>query len=236
MKNILRKKKKNQGLGRVVRFDERSRDYPVSELFTKSILTSDLRTKTWRRPLALDQTTTPQCVGYSLWGAYNTQPQTRRYTYDQRTQYSPTDIYNGAQLLDEWAGEEYDGSSVLGGVKWLHQMSLIKEYRWCFTLDDVLLTLSNVGPVVVGTNWLSDMFNAPDPDPGRTASAQYALSYWGDIVGGHAYELHGIDVVNEIVIGTNSWGTGWGDEGRMYLRWEDLEALLADQGEALVII
>lgn len=231
MKNPL-KKRKHPGLGRVARFDERSRDYPVNQLLTETAL----RTKTWRRPIALDQGNTPQCVGYSLWGAYNTQPQTRRYTYAQRTLYSPTDIYNGAQLLDEWAGEGYAGSSVLGGVKWMHQTGLIKEYRWCFTLDEVLLTLSNVGPVVVGTNWLAEMFNAPDPDPGRTPTPEYALWCSGSSAGGHAYELHGINIENEVVIATNSWSPGWGDEGRMYLKWDDLEMLLADQGEALVII
>lgn len=220
------------GMGRKVSFDERSKDYPIRQLLGETTL----RNKVWRRPIALDQGITSECVGYSLWGAYNTQPQTRSYPFAQRTMYTPTDIYHGAQLLDEWAGENYDGSSVLGGVKWMHQMGLIREYRWCFTLDEVLQTLAYVGPVVVGTNWLSDMFNGPDPDPGRLAAPEYALSCTGAAAGGHAYELHGVDIDGELVIGTNSWSSSWGDEGRMYIKWEDLDTLLQDQGEALVIV
>ena len=227
-----KKKQKRSGLGRIASFDDRSLDYPVRQLLD----TTSLVSKTWRRPLALDQGNTPQCVGYSLWGAYNTQPQTRTYSYETRTKYSPTDIYRGAQLLDVWAGEDYDGSSVLGGVKWMHQMGLIKEYRWCFSLQDVLETLSTIGPVVVGTNWLSEMFDGPDPDPGRKTKARFTLNCSGNNAGGHAYELHGIDVEDELVIATNSWSPEWGDEGRMYLKWADLERLLDDRGEALVIL
>jgi len=220
------------GLGRIPSFDERSRAFPMRSLLTQE----PLRTKTWRRPGALDQGQTPQCVGYSLWGALNTGPLTRRYPIEVRRRYSPTEIYNGAQSLDEWPGTDYDGSSVLGGVKWLRQQGIIKEYRWCFTLDDVLQTLAYQGPVVVGTTWLNEMFNGPDPDPGRTVDLRYALPCLGGNAGGHAYELHGINVEHELVIGTNSWSKGWGDEGRMYIKWSDLQRLLDDYGEALVLL
>jgi hypothetical protein len=219
------------GLGRIPSFDERSRDYPI-----RALSVGPIRTKTWRRPLALDQGNTPQCVGYSLWGAYNTGPLTSTYSLTKRHSITPTDIYNGAQTLDEWPGTDYEGSSVLGGVKWLKANGFISEYRWCFSLDDVLTTLSNVGPVVVGTDWLTEMFNGPDPDPGRTASLANALPCLGDVAGGHAWELHGINVTEQIVIATNSWSPSWGDEGRMYVKWDDLQRLLDNQGEALVIL
>lgn len=222
------------GLGRIVNFDERSRDFPVSAVMPAGA--EELRTKKWRRPRALDQGVKPHCVGFSLWGALNTQPLTSMYDYSVRRAYTPEQIYHGAQLNDPWPGEDYDGSSVLGGAKWLYKMGVIREYRWAFGLSDVLQTLSYVGPVVVGTDWHMDMFDAPNPEVGYFPQAKYALRVSGLMAGGHAYELHGINVAEKVVIATNSWSRGWGDGGRCYLTFDALDALLKSQGEAVVLL
>jgi len=222
------------GLGRIKRFDERSRSFPVTAALPKEAVA--LRDKTWRRPKALDQGETPQCVGYSLWGALNSQPLTSTYPYSVRRAFTPTEIYQGAQKNDYWAGEDYDGSSVLGGAKYLRAAGVVREYRWAFGVEDVLQALSWIGPVVVGTNWYQNMFYGPNPETGYFPEAKYSLDVAGPLAGGHAYELHGLRVKQEVVIATNSWSAGWGDNGRCYLTFEDLGRLLTAQGEAVVLL
>lgn len=222
------------GLGRIKRFDDRSRSFPVTAALPREA--EGLQDKTWRRPRAMDQGTTPQCVGYSLWGALNTQPLTSTYSYDVRRAYTPAEIYAGAQKNDYWAGEDYDGSSVLGGARFLRSAGAIREYRWAFGIEQVLQALSWVGPVVVGTDWLRNMFTAPNPETGYFPKARYALDVAGPMAGGHAYELHGLRVKQEVVIATNSWSTEWGDNGRCYLTFSDLDLLLQAEGEAVVLL
>lgn len=220
------------GLGRLVEFDERSRQYPARFELDPSL---PLESKTWRRPGALDQGQTPECVGFSLYGALQSQPLTSLYSLEQRTEWSPLAIYRHAQKRDQWPGEDYEGTSVLGGARALRKHGIISEFQWCFGLSDVLNTLSQTGPVVIGITWLNSMFDQPNTGPGYTPDPML-VDWASGQAGGHAIELHGIDVEEGLVIGTNSWGLYWGDEGRFYLRWEDLEDLLNADGEALTLI
>ena len=41
---------------------------------------------------------------------------------------------------------------------------------------------------------------------------------------------------NELVIAENSWGIGWGLNGRFSFSWTDLDRLLQEQGEAATIV
>lgn len=210
------------GLGRIPEFDERSRMFRATAFLTT---TAEPRTKTWRRGQAYDQGSTPQCVAYTGKGILNTAPVSALTDYDIRSGYSTQTFYDGAQRLDEWPGENYDGTSGLGLSKYLLSVGLIREYRWCFGLTDVLLALSYEGPVGIGVNWYSSMF---EPVNGY-------LNISGSVVGGHEVELIGVDVSKQHVIGMNSWGTGWGVNGRFYLRWSDLDRLLHEQGDAVVL-
>lgn len=48
--------------------------------------------------------------------------------------------------------------------------------------------------------------------------------------------LVGIDISGKYVIGCQSWGLGWGINGRFRLPWEDLGMLLENQGDAVTIL
>jgi len=78
----------------------------------------------------------------------------------------------------------------------------------------------------VGTNWTERMNNP--------TSRQYIIHPTGKSVGGHAYMINGVDQDKELFRIKNSWGTGWGDLGMAYIRFDDFEKLLNDQGEACV--
>jgi len=139
------------------------------------------------------------------------------------------DVYHRAQRIDEWAGEDYEGTSVLAGAKIMKQLGLLREYRWAFSIEDVALALSTTGPVVLGIPWYYGMYEAPGG----------ILENTGRLVGGHcilahAYRKAGVIFPDEPAIGLlNSWGPDWGIGGKAWIRQSDLAELLAE-GEACV--
>jgi hypothetical protein len=77
--------------------------------------------------------------------------------------------------------------------------------------------------VVVGTSWTNDMFN---PD------ASGFVKPTGGVAGGHCYVmLEKVDSEDAYVF-QNSWGGGWGQNGRFKMKRSDFGSLLADNGEA----
>lgn len=188
------------------------------------------RTKTWRRyPPAYDQGQTSECTCYSGKGLLNTAPLRASIPAEDRLRLDTTKVYNLAQRIDIWPGEDYDGTSVLAATKALKQFGLINGYRWCFGLDDVLRTVSWYGPVQIGVSWYNSMFQT-------NAAGFINVDESSGLVGGHAVQIIGINVEKKYVIIVNSWGTGWGVNGRCYMTWDDLGKLLPDWGEALTYI
>jgi hypothetical protein len=134
-------------------------------------------------------------------------------------------IYYRAQQLDQWPGEDYEGTSVIAGAKTVQERGFVTEYRWAFGLSDVLDAISFFGPVVLGLNWYESMF--------RTDSNGF-LNVSGGVSGGHAILARGINVESEYVLLHNSWGTSWGINGTAKLRFDDLGRLLYEEGECCV--
>ena len=81
-------------------------------------------------------------------------------------------------------------------------------------------------PVLVGTAWLSSMF---DPAPSGL------MSVTGAVVGGHEYVLVGLDVEHKHVIIRNGWGVSWGLRGFARITWADFGRLLKQDGEAATL-
>lgn len=218
------------GMGRaLIEHDPRSRDFPVRGAVIPRAVTR--RSKTWRRAhAAYDQGSSSTCVGQTFRGIINTGPNTAQIPLETRKKYTAAKIYQNAQKLDQWPGEEpvYYGTSALGALKYLANEGIVKEYRWCFGLDDVLDTLSAYGPVGIGVWWWSGMM--------RTDSSGFIYPT-GYREGGHEVELHGINISSKYVIGTNSWGRDWGiNNGRFRIKWDDLEELLMDDGDAATVV
>lgn len=176
-----------------------------------------------------DQGSTSQCVAYAWTHWLEDGPITQPKTPHGGAQsvVRPFDLYREAQKVDEWPGEDYDGTSVRAGAKVLQSMGFVREYRWAFTVDTVVKAVLSVGPVVVGTNWYSGMF---EPD------SEGLIDVTGGVVGGHAYVLNGVNVRRGLFRVKNSWGRDWGRHGHALIGIEDMSRLINEQGEACLAV
>jgi len=116
---------------------------------------------------------------------------------------------------------------VRAGARVLRESGNLKEYRWAFNLEDTISWLYTTGPVVIGTWWYKDMFY---PDK------KGFIHPTGSNAGGHAYILQGVNLGEKKVRMVNSWGENWGQKGRAWISFDNLEKLISDQGEVCTAI
>lgn len=208
-------------LDRLIEFDERSRNFPIRTLFTAA--TKKPRSYSWRCSAFLDQGQEGACVGF----AWAHELAARPSEIKNVTNSIARGIYKTAQTLDEWPGENYEGTSVLGGIKSVQTLypSFIGSYRWAFSLDDIILTLGYFGPVVLGINWYSGMF-IPD--------SRGLIKVTGKIQGGHAILARAVSISRKEITLRNSWGINWGFQGECVIGFDDLQRLLNEKGEACI--
>lgn len=204
---------------RLVKFDERSRQFPIRALVAPGL---KARSYTWSCPIVLNQGAEGACTGFATAHELAARPCVVRGVNNEIARA----IYRRARELDEFPGEAYEGSSVLGAFKAAQEAGWIKEYRWAFGETDLSLALGYKGPAVLGINWYAGM---SDPDP-----ATGLLVPSGRLSGGHAILCNGYNHPARLYRLHNSWGPGWGTNGEAWIRAGDLAALLADQGEAAI--
>ena len=217
-------------LGRCVQFDDRSRDWPVRAVMGPS---ADPRTRMWYLPSdawVFDQGQQGSCVGM---GVTNELRYTPRVVNGVNERFAVEQIYWAAQRIDPWDGGSYpgaaptyEGTSVLAGVKAAADLGYYREYRWAFSEEDLALTVSHIGPAVLGLPWHEGMFH---PDGG------WYLRPVGAVAGGHCVLACGLNLAGGFYTVMNSWGSSWGNRGRARILRTDMARLLANQGEAVVI-
>lgn len=139
--------------------------------------------------------------------------------------FDPYEFYKACQKVDQWPGDDYAGTSVRAGASILKTVGIITEYRWAFTVEEVILTLLTLGPMVVGTKWYNKM---------QFPNNAGLIKLDGSSMGGHAYLLNGVDTKREYFRIKNSWGRDWGDNGHAYIPFSDFEKLFSDGGEACI--
>lgn len=210
------------GLGRHKAEDARDRNFPLRAAAVTALV-SIPPTKYW--PIfttPLNQLSTPRCVAFSWTHFLQSTP----VTANARTMGDPAAmagrIYARAQQLDEWEGEDYDGTSVRAGARTLREMGLISEYRWAFDAETARDFVLSRGPIIFGTDWHVEMF-LPDADG--------FIEPIGEVVGGHAYAVLGFSHARDAFRILNSWGTGWGQRARAWLRRRHAAQLIEAYGE-----
>ncbi len=178
-------------------------------------------TRMWFKPPVLDQGATSECVGHATRSYLSAGPCTNKGGPDQH------EIYREARKVDEWPGENYDGTSVRGAMKVLKTAGLVSEYRWATSVDDVLNHVLTTGPIIMGTEWFYGML-----DTDRKGFVEPT----GSSVGGHAWLIVGANRSKGLQA-QNSWGKTWGTiGGRFWLTFDHLAPLLAQDGEAAVAV
>lgn len=208
-------------LGRTHKPDERDNNYLIeNHLLTSSRSRVTITSRYWDdNGWWGNQGNTPHCVGFS-WAHWLEDGPIGQPGVAPIIQ--PKIIYENAQKLDEWPGENYDGTSVRGGVKYLQQVGKVRNYYWGYTLQTLIDSVLNIGPVVVGTNWYRNMFF-----PDRNGNIRIG----GILAGGHAYVINGVDINKRIFRMKNSWGRSWGINGSAYISFNDMERLIRENGE-----
>jgi hypothetical protein len=207
----------NFGLGRRHHKDERDKQFLIKAILPKKIT---LTSRYWyANGWWGDQGNTSQCVGYS-WAHWLEDGPVTQPGVSPIVQ--PSGIYSLAQKVDEWPGEDYEGTSVRAAAKVLTTLGFIGEYRWAFDLNTLSNAILSEGPVVVGTNWYENMFYP---------NSKGIVSIGGSIAGGHAYLVNGVDTKAKYYRIKNSWGRSWANKGMAKISFADMERLIGEDGE-----
>jgi hypothetical protein len=207
-------------LGRHVKHDPLSLQYPAERGEVKSVNHA-------ARGLPLNQGRVGSCTAEALCGALDSEPNLNGSP--ALSQADAVTVYERETALE---GKPYPpndpGGSGLMVCKAAKQLGLISSYQHAFGVQHALEALA-VRPVITGINWYTS-FDTPDAD-GLVEIAPGAT-----VRGGHEVVADGIDAENELVWFWNSWGPGWGKEGRFCMKFATWDQLLKERGDVTVPI
>lgn len=206
-------------LDRRIQFDERSRAFPIRALLLQA---AKPRSYTWPCAVWLDQGSEGACVGFSI----TQEAAARPVAVPGVTNDIALRLYRRAQELDDYPETPPEGgTSVLAGAKAATEVGWYTEYRWGFSLQDLVDAVGHHGPAVIGVNWYTGQM---DTDAGGFVRVT------GVVEGGHAILCRGVNVAKRYFTLRNSWGRDWGTNGDCRITFDDVDRLLHEQGEAMV--
>ncbi len=172
----------------------------------------------WEPGLVRDQDGLPWCVSFSGKALMNASP-VRQEGPEIKALYDAAQAVDGIIL-------PHDGTTVHAAAKVLNHWGYLKSYAWSETIEDVIDFVLMNGPVVLGIDWTEGMC-APD--------ANGLIHSIGNIVGGHAVLLIGVNTVTGLGKMQNSWGD-WGLSGFCYIPLNELGVLISRGGEACAAV
>lgn len=211
-------------LGRHVQHDEQSK------AFRARMATAIVTASHMRHCPAFDQGEIGSCTGNAMAGALMTDPDYRAGR--ELTEADAVQIYslatNWFDLIPGGYPPDDTGSTGLAAAKAAKGLGYVSSYAWAFGLDEALRALV-VGPVIIGINWYSS-FDYP------SSTGNISIKSGAYVRGGHEVVLDRLNVSKRTVGGCNSWGTGWGDNGRFKMGWSTLNRLLTEQGDVVQFV
>lgn len=208
-------------LGRIEAPD--SRDHPMGAVLQDSLPRQLPEYRYWLNGPILDQGQTNSCVGYCCAQFLQTSPIRTRVAPD----FGLT-IYRRALQIDEFYGENDTGTSVRAGVKVLEEQGRVERYVWAYSAEEIKQWVLAFGPVIVGTEFTTGMRDIKGPG--------WYMNPVGNPIGGHCYEINGYSKSRHAFRSPNSWTTEWGDKGRSWIKYGDLDLLIRNRGDAVGVI
>ena len=142
-------------------------------------------------------------------------------------------VYDRAELVDQWPGTNYDGTSVRAGAVVVKERGFVSEYQRISTFGEFIHFLrlpvaAGGGPILIRVDWTEDMF-AVVYLPDALGEGRWIIVPTGAQAGGHAIPVNGVSVPRQIFRLLNSWGTSWGINGQLR-SVSDMEDLLFARG------
>lgn len=219
---------KGHGLGCKFARDPRDAMYPLrkrlAELDWKN--TPERRAR-WKLGPILNQGQTSECTRYALAARRGARP---IHTPDPLAEIDYK-FYDWAIHNDEWPEADPDaGTSVRAMCQAARLYGVVSNFYTTADVRTLCRYVRRFGPLVVGTEWTSHMF---DPDAAKFVYPN------GAVAGGHAYACVWVQPANpapdvwtsdDVLTFQQSWGDDWGDRGLFYMRAGDFAQLLEDRG------
>lgn len=138
--------------------------------------------------------------------------------------YHQETVLDDRQIPGEWPPQD-TGSTGPWSMLALEKHGYIKSWVHTRSLHTALRLLV-AGPISIGVSWFQDMFQ---PDSADTIHVDEASG----LAGGHQIEVLALDVEGQRVQLCNSWGPGWGTDGRAWVSWTDFDLLLHLGGDVV---
>jgi len=180
----------------------------------------------WVNLIVLDQGNYGTCVGNGWAGWGDATPIADTYLEPDARR-----IYYEATVIDGWPddpdapGGGQQGATVRSGAKAMKNRGKLMAYAWAGSLAEIDDWIDNHGPIVMGTNWYTGMFDT---------DADGYVHVTGSVEGGHCFLMLDRLPGGAGYLFQNSWGEGWGQGGRFKISTTDLQRLLNEGGEACV--
>ena len=185
----------------------------------------------------LDQGQEGACTGFGLATVVHYLLRVRRHEPDPQ-RISPFMLYDMARRYDEWAGEDYEGSSCRGAMKGWHKHGVCEVDLWPATDGGALsekrannaarrplgayfrvnhrdLVAMHAAITEVGVLYVSSNVHSGWRKVGRDGR----INLVADNIGGHAFALVAYDERGFWL--QNSWSDTWGHRGFAHVSYED---------------
>lgn len=196
-------------LGRVYIPDPRDMKYPLG-----TVIAPSAKGRNWQKTgriwfpykgFSWKNQKLSDCTWHGVGHAHQLAPIVRKNIFD-----ISTGCYPWSQRNDEWAGENYEGTSVRAAIEFFRQPNTlpggptVSGYRWARNMDEALWRLSaspeeGGGPLVLGTDWYAGCDNLQSNPPEE--------NWWtptGRNRGGHCYVIWGLAGKSKYVLTGNS--------------------------------
>ena len=223
-------KTEDQRLGRVPYFDRRSYQYRLNDnLSPKGGI---FRGKCWEIERRLDQGNSSASTAFAVTHGLMTAPR-RVKELDDVFAFK---LYEEARRFDPWSSDPSEGTSLLATLQALKRTGYVGEYRWAFTVNEAILALTRLGPLMVASDWTQSMMEPEangllrvDPDSGVIGGHSFLInaivldySRKFRLIGGGGVIKNNVPLLRM----QNSFGSSWGHDGQAYIWADDLESLL----------